>query len=121
MPRIYHLTTAHAWAAAQNGGSYGESTRGPSLAEVGFIHCSYAHQVTRVAAARYSDAAGLVLLVIDPDRLRAELRDEDLDGRGEVFPHIYGPLNLDAVVEVLPFGPAEDGNFALPAGLGAET
>jgi glutathione S-transferase len=115
MPRIYHITTAHAWTVARSTGSYGESTRGLSLAEVGFIHCSYAHQVPRVADALYRGASGLVLLVIDPDRLATELREEELDGRGEVFPHLYGPLNLDAVVDVVPFEPAEDGTFRLPA------
>ena len=117
MPRIYHITTAYAWAVARGAGSYSESTRGLSLAEVGFIHCSYAHQVTRVADVLYRGMSGLILLVIDPGRLTAELRDEDLEGRGEEFPHIHGPLNLDAVVEVLSFEPAEDGSFTLPAAL----
>lgn len=117
MPRIYHIATAQAWTGARSAGSYTESTRGLSLAEVGFIHCSNADQVTRVADTFYRRASGLVLLVIDPDRLTAELRDEDLDGRGEAFPHVYGPLNLDAVVDVVPFEPAEDGRFTLPAGL----
>jgi uncharacterized protein (DUF952 family) len=121
VPRLYHITTAHAWAMAQRAGSYGESTRGLSLAEVGFIHCSYAHQVPRVADALYRGMSGLVLLVIDPGRLTAELRDEARDGPGERFPHVYGPLNLDAVVDVLPFEPAEDGRFRPPAALEAET
>ena len=121
MPRLYHITTAHAWTVARSAGSYCESTRGLSLADVGFIHCSYARQVPRVAQALYRGASGLVLLVIDPDRLAAELREEDLDGSGEVFPHIYGPLNLDAVVDVVPFEPAEDGTFTLPAPPDAET
>ena len=120
VPHIYHLTTTQAWAAAQRNGSYTESTRGLSLAEVGFIHCSYAHQVTPVAETFYRGIAGLVLLVIDPVRLTAALQDEDLDGRGERFPHVYGPLNLDAVVDVLPLEPTEDGSFPLPAALGAE-
>jgi uncharacterized protein (DUF952 family) len=105
---------------ARSTGSYGESTRGLSLAEVGFIHCSYAHQVPRVADALYRGASGLVLLVIDPDRLAAELREEDLDGHGEVFPHLYGPLNQDAVVDVVRFEPTENGTFTLPAAPGAE-
>jgi glutathione S-transferase len=114
VPRIYHLTTASAWSQARSAGSYAESTRGLSLAEVGFIHCSYANQVPQVADAYYRGVPNLVLLVIDPNRLTAELRDEDLQGQGQRYPHIYGPLNLDAVVAVSPFGPAEDGSFAAP-------
>jgi glutathione S-transferase len=114
VPRIYHLTTASAWHQARGAGSYAESTRGLSLAEVGFIHCSYATQVPQVAQAYFQGVADLVLLVIDPDRLSAQVQDEDLAGQGQSFPHIYGPLNLDAVIAVLPFAPAEGGSFALP-------
>jgi glutathione S-transferase len=115
VPRIYHITTASTWNQARSAGSYAESTRGLSLAEVGFIHCSFSRQVPQVAGAYYRDVPDLVLLVIDPNRLSAELREEDLAGEGQSFPHIYGPLNLDAVLAVVPFGPAEDGSFAVPA------
>jgi uncharacterized protein (DUF952 family) len=121
MPRINRITTAHAWAVARCAGSYAESTNGLSLAKVGFIHSSYAHQVTRVADALYRGVSGLVLLLIDPARLTAELRGEDLDGHGKFYPGIYGPLNLDAVVEALSFESAKDGTSRLPAALGAET
>jgi uncharacterized protein (DUF952 family) len=107
VPRIYHLTTAAAWNLARGAGSYAESTRGLSLAQVGFIHCSYANQVPHVADTYYRDVPDLLLLVIDPQRLTAELRVEDLDHLGESFPHIYGPLNLDAVVDVVPFVPGD--------------
>ena len=56
----------------------------------------------------------LVLLVIDPARLAAELVYEDCYEVGQAFPHIYGPLNLNAVVSVVPFPPLPDGTFALP-------
>ena len=100
---IYHLATAQAWADAKAAGSYRESTRGLSLADVGFIHCSYAHQVPNVARAFYTDVPDLVLLTIDPERLTAELREDPVQQTGEVYPHIYGPLNLDAVVDVASF------------------
>jgi uncharacterized protein (DUF952 family)/AcrR family transcriptional regulator len=102
VPRIYHITTAAAWNQARGAGSYTDSTRGLTLAQVGFIHCSHANQVPQVAEAYYRGVPDLVLLVIDTQRLGAELRDEDLDQSGQSFPHIYGPLNLDAVVEVVP-------------------
>ena len=115
VPRIYHITTASAWDKARSAGSYAESTRGLSLAQVGFIHCSYASQVSQVADAHYRGVPHLVLLVIDPTRLTADVRDEDLEGQGQSFPHIYGPLNLDAVLAAIPFSPGEDGSFAGPA------
>ncbi len=90
------------------------STRGQSLDEVGFIHCSYANQVTRVANAIYRGVHGLILLEIDPARLTSEVRDEALGDGDEKFPHIYGPLDTDAVVEVHPFEPTADGTFELP-------
>ena len=114
MPRLYHVTPAADWAAAQEAGEYRLSTRGKTLADEGFIHSSHAHQVTRVADAIYRGTHGLVLLVIDPDAVRAEIREEALSATGERFPHIYGPLNVDAVLEVLPFEPTERGTFELP-------
>jgi glutathione S-transferase len=117
---LYHITTAAEWAAAREAGEYRLSTRGKTLAEVGFIHSSYANQVTRVADAVYRGMPGLVLLVIDPAAVRAEIREEPLAGTGERFPHIYGPLDVDAVVDVLPFEPTERGTFELPPGLGSE-
>jgi uncharacterized protein (DUF952 family) len=114
--RLYHITTAADWATARAGGEYRLSTRGKTLAEEGFIHCSHAHQVVRVADAIYRGERGLVLLVIDPGAVRAEIREEALGGTGERFPHLHGLLNVDAVVEVLPFEPTEAGTFELPPG-----
>jgi uncharacterized protein (DUF952 family) len=113
--RLYHITPGAEWAAAQAPGEYRLSTRGKTLAEEGFIHCSHAHQVARVADAIFRGTRGLVLLVIDPAAVRAEIREEALGDGGERFPHIYGPLNVDAVVDVLPLEPSADGSFELPA------
>lgn len=71
-----------------------------TLDEVGFIHCSFADQVDGVARAVFAGADGLVLITIDPSLVKAEVRYENLEGGSELFPHIYGPLNVDAVVEV---------------------
>jgi uncharacterized protein (DUF952 family) len=113
MARILHLTRGAEWRAARAAGEYRGSTRDRSLDEVGFIHCSRLHQVTRVANAVYPGEHGLVLLVIDTDRVAAEIRDEAGPGSDERFPHIYGPLNLDAVVDVIPIAPRADGTFEL--------
>jgi RimJ/RimL family protein N-acetyltransferase len=114
MKPIYHITRAGDWEAAQRSGSYQLSTRDRSLEQVGFIHCSYAHQVAGVANAIYQGERDLVLLVIDPGRLTAELRPEPAVPGGERFPHIYGLLNIDAVVETRSYPPKQDGTFGPP-------
>ena len=114
MDSIFHVALASDWHAAQTSRAYHISTRDRTLADVGFIHASYARQVAGVANAYYAGVRGLVLLVIDRQRVLAPVRDEHVSGTNDAFPHIYGPLNLDAVVDVLPFEPAEDGTFSLP-------
>jgi RimJ/RimL family protein N-acetyltransferase len=111
MPRIFHITRSTDWRAAQHAGAYTLSTRDRTLQDVGFIHCSYAHQVAGVANAIYHGERDLVLLTIDPRRLSAPLRPEPAESGGAAYPHIYGPLNLDAVVEVRPYPPSSDGTF----------
>ena len=98
MEHIFHVTRADDWRAAQAGGTYRNSTRDKTLDEEGFIHCSYAHQVAHVVATYFRDVDGLLVLVIDPQRVNSEIRVESAGG-DECFPHIYGPLNLDAVIE----------------------
>lgn len=114
MEPIFHITPAADWEAARAAGSYAAD----SLASEGFIHFSTRRQVLAVAERFYGGRAGLVLLEADPARLAAELRYEESEP-GERFPHLYGPLNLDAVVSVHPFPPEPDGTFRMPAGLQA--
>lgn len=98
---IFHLAESGHWAAAQESGVYEQSTRGRTLAGEGFIHASSAEQWPVVRSRFYADYPGdLVLLTIDPDQLHAEVRLEVGDiVTGESFPHIHGPLDVDAVVE----------------------
>lgn len=111
---IYHITSRAAWSAAQGLGVY----TADSLASQGFIHCSKLGQVVRVAEAFYRGQTGLVLLEIDLTALRSEVRWEPgTDKPDELFPHIYGPLDLEAVCRALDFPPGPDGSFALPASL----
>jgi len=110
---ILHIAEASGWAEGQASGLYRRSTLGRTVEEEGFIHCSYWNQVEAVANAFYAGQEDLLLLVIDPARVAPEIREEAVDG-GERFPHIYGPLNLDAVTEVRPFSAGEDGVFATP-------
>jgi uncharacterized protein (DUF952 family) len=117
---IYHIAARTDWEVSQGTGSYAS----PSLVNEGFIHCSMAAQVERSANKYFSGREDLLLLVIDTARLTSELRIEaPIDprthqpevGRSDLFPHIYGPLNTDAVVRVIPFLPGDDGLFTLPA------
>ncbi|MET8952297.1 DUF952 domain-containing protein [Streptomyces sp. NPDC004393] len=100
---LLHLTERSLWEAACTTGSYEMSTRGVTLQEEGFIHCSLRHQVPRVAGWVYGEYEApdeLVLLVIDPERLTAPVRYEALKPGGEEFPHVYGPIPVSAVVDV---------------------
>jgi uncharacterized protein (DUF952 family)/GNAT superfamily N-acetyltransferase len=112
--RIFHIADANDWSRAAASGSYETSSRDLSLAEQGFIHASRLDQVGSVAQVVYADyREPLVLLTIDPSRLAAPVVDED-GGTGELFPHIYGPINVDAVTAVnrLRWDPA--GRLVLP-------
>jgi uncharacterized protein (DUF952 family) len=114
--RIYHIATRADWERARADGAYTRSTVDKTLAEEGFIHASQASQVTRTANRFYRDVPGeLVVLVIDTDLLRAEVRYEDVPGAELPFPHIYGPLNADAVIETRPLAPGPDGGYSFTA------
>ena len=107
---LYHLALRPEWAAARREGVYRRSTRGRSLEEVGFIHLSAAHQVEATAQRFYADlpAGELMLLSLDPQRLAAaglEVVEEPAPGSGELFPHLYGPLPLEAVLLAQPLMP----------------
>jgi uncharacterized protein (DUF952 family) len=102
---IYHLALAADWEAARAAGEYAVSTRGRTLAEEGFIHASRGDQWAGVRRRFYADVTEpLVLLVIDPALLTAEVRDERPPDVEESFPHVYGPIELGAVVKVVRLG-----------------
>lgn len=111
--QILHVTTRAAWETAVAAGAY----RADSLDTEGFIHCSTPSQIIDVANALYRGHTNLVLLIIEQDLVDADVVYEDCYEMGEEFPHIYGPLNVDAVVNVVAFPPNEDGTFTLPAAI----
>ena len=97
---IFHMALPDDWKAAHRDGSYRVSTRGMSLDEVGFIHCSEMHQMEAVANGFYADVDTLVVLTVDPKAVGSEVVWEPPEpGVDDVFPHIYGPLPLAAVVD----------------------
>ncbi len=108
---ILHITTENRWHEET---AEGRAYRGDTLATDGFIHLSTQAQVLATADRFFSGRAGLILVCVDEERLTSELRYED-PGEGQRFPHLYGPLNPEAVLTVLPFAPSADGSFELPA------
>jgi uncharacterized protein (DUF952 family)/quercetin dioxygenase-like cupin family protein len=102
---IYHLAFRGDWERAREDGEYRISTLGRTLEEEGFIHCSLSGQVDGVASRFFVGQSDLVLLAIDEQRVRVDVRHEAVADSEERFPHVYGPLNVDAVVAVLPFTP----------------
>ena len=95
---LYHLALAEDWERAPEK-DYETSTLGGSLSDQGFIHCSFRHQVQQIADVVYRGRDDVLLLKIDPDRLAARVKVEALRQGEDALPHIYGPLNRQAVVE----------------------
>ena len=102
---LTHICPRADWEQAQHSGEY----RPASLRSEGFIHCSTPQQVLSTANRYYQGARDLVLLWIAPSRLPVEVRWEGAGG--ELFPHIYGALNLEAVLAVTDFNADPDGVF----------
>ena len=92
---IYHVVTEANWQKAQQQGFY----EADSLASEGFIHSSKAEQVAGVLERYYKGQSNLLLLHIDETKLTAPLKYELGPSVNEEFPHIFGRLNLDAVVK----------------------
>ena len=115
---IFHITSRAAWEDAQQRGDY----RAESLETEGFIHCSTPSQVLPVAENFYKGQSGLILLGIEPALLSSALKWEPPSGgspppgvpEGDSFPHIYGPINLNAVVKVVELELNSNGAFILP-------
>ncbi len=95
---IYHITTQPEWLRAKQQGFY----EAASLPVAGFIHCSTAEQVEGVLQRYFKNKGPLVKLTIDSDKLHARLQHDLSVSLNQHFPHIYGRLNLDAVIEEEP-------------------
>jgi uncharacterized protein (DUF952 family) len=108
---IFHITKRIEWEEALRAGEY----RAASLNEQGFIHCSTSEQVVPVANFLFAGHCDLVLLCIEVGKLEAKVRYENCEGGQDLFPHVYGSINLDAVVDVVDFHPDQDGRFQLPS------
>ena len=106
---ILHIVNKEIWEQVKHSGEY----RGDTLESEGFIHCSKPDQVIDVADYVFQGIQGLILLVIDESKVVNEIKYED-PGNGKLYPHIYGPLNIGAVIKTVDFPTNEDGTFLLP-------
>jgi release factor glutamine methyltransferase len=104
---LVHLCQLKEWQSALESGALTSN----SLVEHGFIHCSQPQQILQVANRFYRDIPELVLLWLDPDRITSKIMWESADG--SLFPHVYGPIHLDAVLAVTQFRPDRDGCFRI--------
>ena len=108
MRLVYHLVVPADYER-HRAGDY----RADSLAAEGFIHCSNRDQVAWVANQFYAALPELWLLSIDAERLTSPLRDED-PGIGVRFPHVYGPINREAIQVVVPLSRGPDDKWLCP-------
>ncbi len=105
MDQIVHICSSEDWQAAQAAGEY----QPESLSNEGFIHFSTPAQAVATANRYYLGRRDLILLWVDSTKLTSELRWEPSDG--DLYPHLYGPLNLDAILTSAEFSPEQDGMF----------
>ncbi len=109
MDAVFHITTRTAWEKAKAEGKYTH----PSLQAEGFLHCAWREQVLGVANTLYRGRDDLVMLQIATDRLESRIQD-DCTESGAIYPHVYGPINLDSVTAVADLRSESDGAFVWP-------
>ncbi|GIM95178.1 DUF952 domain-containing protein [Paractinoplanes toevensis] len=113
---ILHICPRDTWEQAVAAGVY----EGDTLATQGYIHCSTEKQVHRPATFLFRGRTDLLLLQIDESRLPTPLTWEEGDPAhpdGDLFPHLYAALPIEAVVAVTDYQPDADGSFSPPQGL----
>ncbi len=104
---LFHIVAEQDWRTAGETGSYAPA----SLAEQGFVHFSYRHQVARTANLIYRGQQGLIVVEFDPAELGEPVVDEDLYDAGEEFPHVYAEIPTAAAVAEHPLTRDADGDF----------
>ncbi len=91
--KIYHIVLSEVWEKFKDEKFY----EAESLASEGFIHCSFADQLEAVLQRYYNDAEKVLILTIDTGKLTSKLVEEP-STNNEIYPHIYGKINLDSVI-----------------------
>jgi len=108
---IYHICKKSDWENSAVVGVY----RADTLDSEGFIHCSTSAQVLRVLNSFYKGQQGLVLLAVELSHLVSQVKWEPgLDKPDELFPHVFGPINTNAIEKVIELENCVDGNFEIP-------
>ena len=110
---IFHIADKNEWKESKEKGEYIHA----SLSLEGFIHCSKKTQLIQVSNTFFKGNKNLLLLKIEAKKIESRLEYDFVEEMKEYFPHIYGPLNLNAVVQEITFSPLENGEFALPSEL----
>lgn len=108
MDFIYHITSKISWKNAQDQGQY----TADSVDTEGFMHCSTQAQLVRTANRFFQNQTGLIILCIEPERVKSSIKYEPAEH--DLFPHIYGSLNIDAVTQIIDLIPSANGLFELP-------
>ena len=93
---IFHITHPETWRTAKDDKFYSSDT----LSEIGFIHCCGKDQIEFVLDQWFFEWKNLILLEIEIDKLSSRLVFENLEGGNELFPHVYGPVDLDAIITI---------------------
>jgi len=104
---LFHITTKEGWKEAQEGGSYIPE----SLDTEGFIHCSSGDQLKETANRLFGDEDRILLLVIDASMIRDDVKYEKDEESGEKFPHIYGPISVNAIIDKIEVEANKSGKF----------
>lgn len=112
MTALFHILQRGVWTAALAAGEY----RAASLDTEGFIHCSFADQVAGVANRLYRDVADLCVVEFEQGRIPARVVVEDSYGSGTAFPHVYGPIPVNAAIAVHELMRGADGTYLFTAG-----
>ena len=106
---IFHIVDKNSYKSSVKHGEYTPE----SIEQQGFIHCSTGYQVNDTANRFFSDETGLLLLIIDTNRVDPSIKYEEDHETGEEFPHIYGPLSIHAILDKIEIEANEQGKFNL--------
>jgi uncharacterized protein (DUF952 family)/flavin reductase (DIM6/NTAB) family NADH-FMN oxidoreductase RutF len=101
--KIFHIVKKGEWEKHSQ-----LSYQSESLKTQGFIHCCTQDQIKKVLDQWFRGQTSLIVVEIDTDLLKAKVKYENLEGGAELFPHIYGPINLDAVINEKPIDQIQD-------------